>query len=148
MAFRTIVWDDSTWTVVRIDPSRPHFMEIIAHFYEEARAKDYAGLQNEKTSESPFAEEQKAHPAVPEHNTHRAVASGGELSSRQNAVLKTLREKMDENREVAVRAAALAQAAQIPLGSLHSVLGSLEKKGLIKTTRGGSARSPAVYQVL
>jgi sugar-specific transcriptional regulator TrmB len=55
---------------------------------------------------------------------------------------------MDENKQVAAKAAELAKAAQIPLGSLHSVLGSLEKKQLIKTTRAGSGRTPAVYQVL
>jgi hypothetical protein len=35
-----------------------------------------------------------------------------------------------------------------PLGSLHSVLQSLEKKQLILTTRPGSARAPAVYKAL
>jgi sugar-specific transcriptional regulator TrmB len=44
--------------------------------------------------------------------------------------------------------AGLAEAANIPLGSLHSILQSLEKKGLIKNTRSGSARAPAAYQVL
>ena len=55
---------------------------------------------------------------------------------------------MDESRLVEAKAAALAEAAQIPLGSLHSVLQSLEKKQLIKTARAGSARAPAIYQVL
>ena len=55
---------------------------------------------------------------------------------------------MDENRQVAARSAVLAEAAQIPLGSLHSILQSLEKKGLVKATRAGSARAPAAYQVL
>jgi sugar-specific transcriptional regulator TrmB len=55
---------------------------------------------------------------------------------------------MDEHKQVAAKATVLAEAAQIPLGSLHSVLQSLEKKQLIKTVRGGSARAPAVYQVL
>ena len=51
-----------------------------------------------------------------------------ELSARQNAVLNALRAKMDENKQVEAKAAVLAKAAEIPLGSLHSVLGSLEKK--------------------
>ena len=55
---------------------------------------------------------------------------------------------MDANGQVAEKAATLADAARIPLGSLHSVLQSLEKKQLIKTARAGSARAPAVYQVL
>ena len=62
--------------------------------------------------------------------------------------METLRAKMDEHKQVAAKAADLARTAQIPLGSLHSVLQSLEKKQLIKTVRAGSARAPAVYQVL
>jgi len=38
---------------------------------------------------------------------------------------------MDENKLVVAKAAILAEAAKLPLGSLHSVLGSLEKKQLI-----------------
>jgi sugar-specific transcriptional regulator TrmB len=55
---------------------------------------------------------------------------------------------MDENKQVAAKASTLAEAAHIPLGSLHSVLQSLEKKQVIKTTRAGSGRTPAVYQVV
>jgi DNA-binding MarR family transcriptional regulator len=71
-----------------------------------------------------------------------------ELSARQNAVLGALRAKMDANQRVEEKAAVLAEAANVPLGSLHAVLQSLEKKQLIKTARAGSARAPAVYQVL
>ena len=63
-------------------------------------------------------------------------------------MLGALRAKMDANKQVEAKAAVLAEAANIPLGSLHSVLQSLEKKQLIKTARAGSARAPAVYQVL
>jgi sugar-specific transcriptional regulator TrmB len=55
---------------------------------------------------------------------------------------------MDANKQLEAKAAVLAEAANVPLGSLHSILQSLEKKGLIKATRAGSARAPAVYQVL
>ena len=55
---------------------------------------------------------------------------------------------MDANKQVEAKVAVLAEAANIPLGSLHAVLQSLEKKGLIKNIRGGSARAPAAYQVL
>ena len=149
-AFKTVLFSDLTWAVVRIDPSRPRFMEIIALFYEENRAKDYASLQNGPAAElhHPIAEQQEAQPAPAVHKTHKPEAATLDLSSRQSAVLKALRNKMDDSGQVALRAAVLAQAAQIPLGSLHSVLGSLEKKGLIKAARAGSARSPAVYQVL
>jgi sugar-specific transcriptional regulator TrmB len=63
-------------------------------------------------------------------------------------VLEALRAKMDANKQVEAKAAVLAEAANVPLGSLHSILQSLEKKGLIKATRAGSARAPAAYQVL
>ena len=147
--FKTVVIDNSTWAVVLTDPSRPRFMEIIANFYDEKRAKDYAELQNSQTAQPHQPEEQRRpEPPAPVRASPKPDGAAAELSSRQSAVLRALREKMDENRQVAVRAAVLAKAAQIPLGSLHSVLGSLEKKGLIKATRSGSARSPAVYQVL
>jgi sugar-specific transcriptional regulator TrmB len=55
---------------------------------------------------------------------------------------------MNGSNLVEVKAAVLAEAAKIPLGSLHSVLQSLEKKQLINTARAGSARAPAVYEVL
>jgi len=91
-------------------------------------------------------------PAAPRKRETAAKPNGGhsdgDLSQRQSAVLKAMRAKADDSNHVAVKAAVLAQAAQIPLGSLHSVLGSLEKKKLIKGTQPGSARSPAVYQVL
>ena len=63
-------------------------------------------------------------------------------------MLGALRAKMGENKRVEAKVAVLAEAARIPLGSLHSVLQSLEKKQLIKTARAGSARAPTVYQVL
>jgi len=142
--YKTVALENSTWAVVRSDPARPRFMEIIAKFYDEKRAKDYTDLQNGQIGEP---HQQEEAPAL-KRTSNKLDVGEGELSSRQSAVLKALREKMDENKSVAVRAAVLAQAAQIPLGSLHSVLGSLEKKGLIQTSRAGSARAPAVYRVL
>jgi sugar-specific transcriptional regulator TrmB len=47
-----------------------------------------------------------------------------------------------------VRARELAQAAHIPLGSIHAILGSLEKKNLIQTKRPGSMKAAAIYEVL
>ena len=86
-----------------------------------------------------------------EASTQRRVeptAPSPGLSARQSAVLGALRAKMDANKQVEAKAAVLAEAANVPLGLLHSILQSLEKKGLIKNTRAGSARAPAAYQVL
>ena len=147
--YKTIVLEGSTWAVVRTDPARPRFMEVIANFYDEKRAKDYTDLQNSQIEQPHHHKEQGSVEApAPARASHKPDVAEGELSSRQSSVLRALRGKMDETKHVAVRAAVLAQAAQIPLGSLHSVLGSLEKKGLIQTSRAGSARAPAVYRVL
>jgi hypothetical protein len=116
---------------------------LIAIFSEAERARDYADRENSRSA---------GHTAeLTEAPTRPVVAppvAAAELSARQSAVLGALRSTMDEHKQVAAKAAVLAEAAQIPLGSLHSVLHSLEKKQLIKTARAGSARAPAAYQVL
>ncbi len=154
--FKTVALEKSTWAVVRTDPAEPRLMEVVATFFDEERALKYADQLNgghagpvQSSERSPQAAAPKRAPVkrAPAAKTNGSPVEAG-LSERQSAVLKALREKADENNQVAVKAAVLAQAAQIPLGSLHSVLGSLEKKKLIQATRAGSARTPAVYQVL
>jgi uncharacterized membrane protein len=149
--YKTIALEESTWAVVRTEIGNPRLLEVIATFYDEGRARGYAASQNGETGE-PQAEAKKeaAAPAAvrPAREAPRTNGTEAELSQRQSAVLQALREMKDADNQVAVRAAVLAKAAQIPLGSLHSVLGSLEKKNLIEATRQGSARSPAVYLVL
>ncbi len=71
-----------------------------------------------------------------------------DLTDRQSAVLNALRSKMDDANRVQSKAVALAETASIPLGSLHSVLQSLEKRQLIHTERAATPKAPAVYQVL
>ena len=138
--FMTITLEDGTFAVVRTDPRRPRLLEVIAIFLDASRARSYAETENDRSSE-PLPITSTEAPQPP----NDAIS---ELSPRQSAVLRALRAKMDTNRRIEAKAAALAGAAQIPLGSLHSVLQSLEKKQLIKTVRAGSARAPAVYQVL
>jgi len=116
---------------------------VIAIFSDVSRARDYADRENSRIVE-PATELTEA----PTQRSVEPTAPTPELSARQSAVLKALRGRMDDNGQVAARATVLAEAAQIPLGSLHSVLQSLEKKQLIKTARAGSARAPALYQVL
>lgn len=129
--YKTVVLESSIWAVVRTDPDRPRFMEVIANFYDEQRARDYAELLNGPISET--HQDAQGVPKAPaqERISPKADAGEADLSPRQSAVLMALRAKMDESKHVAAKAAVLAQAAQIPLGSLHSVLGSLERKGLI-----------------
>jgi DNA-binding transcriptional ArsR family regulator len=71
-----------------------------------------------------------------------------DLSDRQLSVLKALRTLMDKKHRVEVKAAELAKASSVPLGSLHSVLTSLEKKHMIRTERQGSPKFSAIYEVL
>ena len=141
--FTIVTLEDGTFAVVRTDPRKPRLLEVIAIFSEAARARDYADRENSRSAEhTAELTEAPTRPAV------EPPAAASELSARQSAVLGVLRSKMDANKQVAAKAAVLAEAAQIPLGSLHSVLQSLEKKRLITTVRAGSARAPAVYQVL
>ena len=141
--FTTVTLEDGTCAVVRTDPRKPRLLEVIAIFFEAARARHYANRENSRSAE-PASEPTEAHipPSV------EPPAEIPDLYARQRAVLGALRAKMDANRQVETKAAVLAEAANVPLGSLHSVLQSLEKKQLIKTARAGSARAPAVYQVL
>jgi hypothetical protein len=143
--FKAVAFEDGTHAVVRTDPSKPHFLEVVAAFYDASRARDYADAENHQASE-----QQRSIAPSPSPKKEGAVATEGapELSQRQRAVLEALRTKMNGSNLVEVKAAVLAEAAKIPLGSLHSVLQSLEKKQLIKTARAGSARAPAAYQVL
>jgi len=137
--FTTVTLEDSTFAVVRSDPRKPQLLEVIAIFLDASRARSYAEMEN---GEPPIPSE------APKSNSVEPAEGRPELSARQSAVLGALCAKMDENKRVEAKVAVLAEAARIPLGSLHSVLQSLEKKQLIKTARAGSARAPAVYQVL
>ncbi len=142
--FKVIAFEDDTHAVVRTDPSKPHSLEVVATFYDASRARDYADAENHEASE----QRRSSAPSSPKEERAAVYEGAPELSQRQRAVLEAFRGKMNGSDFVQVKAAVLAGAAQIPLGSLHSVLQSLEKKQLIKTTRAGSARAPAVYQVL
>lgn len=146
---KVVVLEDGSSAVVKTDPSKPRILEVVATFFDPARAQDYARLaiveNNAPKTEAP-APKQPAE--SPKEVSVKSNGAAPELSPRQAAVLNALRAKMDQNKQVEAKAADLAQAAQIPLGSLHSVLGSLEKKQLIANTRAGTPRSPAVYQVL
>jgi len=130
--FKTVVFEDGTHAVVRTDPRKPHLLEVVAIFYDASRARSYAEMEN---GEPPIPSE------APKSNSVEPTEGRPELSARQGAVLGALCAKMDENKRVEAKAAVLAEAARIPLGSLHSVLQSLEKKQLIKTARAGSATS-------
>ena len=141
--FSIVTFQDGSVAVVHSDPRTPRVLEVIAIFSEAERARDYADRENSRSAE-PASEPTEA----PTQRRTEPAASSPDLSPRQSAVLEALRSKMDENKQVAAKASTLAEAAHIPLGSLHSVLQSLEKKQLIKTTRAGSARAPAVYQVV
>jgi hypothetical protein len=138
--FTTVTLEDGTFAVVRTDPHTSWLLEVIAIFADASRARSYAKMENDRSAEQL--------PITSTEAFRRPTEAIVELGPRQSAVLKALRAEMDSNRRVEAKAAALAEAAQIPLGSLHSVLQSLEKKQLIKAVRSGSARAPAVYQVL
>ncbi len=141
--FMTVAFDHGKFAVVRTDSHKPQLLEVIAFFYDASRARDYADRESSRSGGA-VAEPTRAQAK----RSVEPTAATPELSPRQSAVLEALRAGMDENKQVAAKAAVLAGAAHIPLGSLHSVLQSLERKQLMKTVRAGSARAPAVYQIL
>lgn len=164
---KVVALENGSTAVVKIDPKNPRLLEVVATFFDADRAEHYVKLVTDAApaqvstngnahAEPVAAPSQKVtKPVAPvaakntaPKNTAPVNGISLELSARQSAVLNALREKMDENQQVEAKAAALAEAARIPLGSLHSVLGSLEKKQLIQNTRPGTPRAPAVYQVL
>ena len=141
--FSLVSFQDGSVAVVHSDLRTPRVLEVIAIFADAARARDYADRENSRSAE-PASEPTEA-PTPPSVEPPAEIP---DLYARQSAVLGALRAKMDANKQVEAKATVLAEAANVPLGSLHSILQSLEKKGLIKATRAGSARAPAVYQVL
>jgi DNA-binding MarR family transcriptional regulator len=159
--FKTAIFDDGICAVLRSDTAQPHLMEVIATFYDTARARDYAKFENsqqeEHREETPVSKARASGASAPKARASRAPTvkakakaetSAADVSERQQAVLNALRSMMDKKNLVEVRAAELAKASSIPLGSLHSVLASLEKKKMIRTERQGSAKFRAVYEVL
>jgi hypothetical protein len=149
--FKTVALEDGAFAVVRTDPSRPRMLEVVAMFYDAARARKYADMENSQFVELRI-EASPPPPVEPSSRTEEEIIApngvGPRLTDRQSAVLETLRAKADEDNLVEIKGAELAEAANIPLGSVHSIIQSLEKKKWILTTRPGSAHSPAVYQVL
>lgn len=150
--FKTIVLEDGACAVVRTDPSEPSILQVVAVFYDAARARKYADMENGEFSETlriePPAAPQVKRIATPAEDSKGANGAHLELTERQSAVLEALRAKADDDNLVEIKGADLAEAASIPLGSIHSVIQSLEKKKCILTTRPGSSHAPAVYQVL
>jgi uncharacterized membrane protein len=173
--FKTAIFEDGACAVLRADPTKPHLLEVIATFHDAERARDYVRFENNagdkhqeertvikqiseampnqasqtKTTQASTAKPRQATKAKPEPAFKAELeAVATDVSERQQAVLNALRSLMDKKNLVEIRGAELAEASSIPAGSLHSVLVSIEKKGLIRTERQGSAKFRAIYEVL
>ena len=86
--FQRAAFEDGSYTVVRTDPAKPRFMEVVATFYEAAKAQDYADMANGEKSK-PLAE--VAAPALPpEKENAKPNGATPEPSARQAAVLDAL----------------------------------------------------------
>ncbi len=149
--FKTVMLEDGTCAVVRTDRSKPYILEVVAMFYDAARARKYAEMENSLLADLPI--EPPAPPLVEptptvEDDIIEPNGVGLKLTDRQSAVLGALRARADDDNVVEMKGADLAEAADIPLGSVHSIIQSLEKKKCILTTRPGSAQAPAAYQLL
>jgi hypothetical protein len=143
--FMTVVIEDGTHAVVRTSPNEPYILEVVAIFYDAARARRYADIENSQEAGLPLkpSPPARAEPTpVAEDDAIEPDGAVPELTQRQSDVLETLRAKAGSDNVVAMKGADLAEAANIPLGSVHSVLQSLEKKKRIVSTR------PGVFQIL
>ncbi len=112
-----------------------------------AKPKQITEAKPKLASGAKVKQASKAKPTQATQAKPKTVAAT-DMSDRQQAVLKALRAKMDKKNLVEVTSGELAKASAIPLGSVHSVLVSLEKKGIIRTERQGSAKFRAIYEVL
>src|SRR5262245_1670076 len=101
--FTAITFEDGTSAVVRRDPSKPRLVEVIATFYDVARARDYAQSANRSPREEGVTLREK----------QSAEEPGADITERQQAVLSALRANMDKNSLAEVRTAPLAKAARI-----------------------------------
>jgi hypothetical protein len=111
----------------------------------KAKSKPVSAAASKPTAE---AKSKRAPRAQAKPASAAKTEKGAGVSERQAAVLKGLRSLMDKQHRVEAKVAELAKAASVPLGSVHSILVSLEKKHMIKTECQGSAKNPAIYQVL
>jgi len=80
--FSTVTFQDGWVAVVHSAPRTPRVLEVIAIFFEAARARDYADRENSRPAE-PASEPTEARTR---RSVEPAVATP-ELSSRQSAVL-------------------------------------------------------------
>ena len=148
--FKTVVLEDGMFAVVRTDPAKPQVMEVVGMFYTEASARRYADFENAQLSGAsgePPAPRPGNFAKAAEESVIEQNGAGPELTERQSAVLEALRARAGGDDCVEIKGADLAEAASIPLGSVHSIIQSLEKKKRIAITRPGTAHAPPIYQV-
>ena len=84
--FSIVTFQDGSVAVVHSDPRTPRVLEVIAIFFEAARARDYADRENSRSAE-PASEPTEA----PTRLRVEPTATTPELSARQSAVLGALR---------------------------------------------------------
>ena len=53
--FTTVTLEDRTFAVVRSDPRKPQFLEVIAFFLDASRARSYAEMENSRSGDQPIA---------------------------------------------------------------------------------------------
>ena len=98
--FKTIVLEDGACAVVRTDPSEPSILQVVAVFYDAARARRYADMENgelfEATRIEPPTAPQVRHTATPADDSKAVNGARLELTERQSAVLEALRAKADD----------------------------------------------------
>jgi hypothetical protein len=146
----------SSFTEERRELKRPSVGRAAKRWPRRAAAKSQSATRTER--KTPSTIKPRAAAVVKTKRTaalHPKTASAlksktpaVDMSDRQMAVLKALRSLKDKKNRVEVPVAKIAKASSVPLGSVHSILVSLEKKHMIRTERQGSPKASAIYEVL
>jgi DNA-binding transcriptional ArsR family regulator len=154
-SYRTITLEDGIVAVVQQSATQVANLEIIATFFDPARAQEYADLQNGVTEDGgenidvPVINhtEEPAPTPVSAPPKKRILASSDELSEQQELILQHLKDKMDEEKTAQLGNGKISAATKLPIGSVFFALKKLEEKGYISALIRGFAQTPTKWQV-
>jgi IclR helix-turn-helix domain len=141
-SYVTIAMEDGKHAVCHTSAINPANLEIIAVFYNPKIAQEYADRENGlaptdlKELVTSITEEKTSEEAAPP--TTKFVDPPGlnpELSEQQANVLRHLRKMVAEDKPLGNTK--IAEALNVPVGSVHYALQTLEKKNFITAEKRG-----------
>ena len=64
-SFSIVTFQDDSVAVVRTDPGKPRFLELVAIFYDASHARDYADRENTAALPNPQPHRRRLRPGLP-----------------------------------------------------------------------------------